>query len=85
MRGKKALTPLVATMILVVFSLIVGTLTMNWGKSYVGSLDEGESIEEVITIDVNEIDTPLKEIQIKYINGEITLEEYLEQQKNLQN
>ena len=62
--NKKALSPLIATMILLVFSLIVGFLTMSWGKDYVSNLEEEPTIE-IISISSEEIDTPLKEIQIK--------------------
>ena len=33
--NKKAVSPLVATLLLIVFSLILGTVTMNLGKAYI--------------------------------------------------
>ncbi len=84
--NKKALSPLVATMILVVFALIIGAITMNWGKNYVEGLEEteGASVKSgTLLIDINDIDTDLKELQIKHITGKITQEEYLEQEKNI--
>jgi len=82
--NKKALSPLVATMILVVFALIIGAITMNWGKSYVESLEETESKDlksGTILIDIEDVDSDLKRLQIKHIRGMITEEEYLQQQE----
>ena len=42
--NKKALSPLMATIILVLFALVIGTITMNLGKDYVN--DIGETKEE---------------------------------------
>jgi hypothetical protein len=33
--NKKAISPLVATVLLIIFSLILGTITMNLGKAYI--------------------------------------------------
>jgi flagellin-like protein len=50
--NKKAVSPLVATVLLIVFSLILGTITMNIGKAYIEGINE---IEE-------ETDNSLKQI-----------------------
>jgi flagellin-like protein len=42
MKGKKAISPLVATVLLIVFSLILGTITMNLGKAYIEGMDTQE-------------------------------------------
>ncbi|MBR9699471.1 hypothetical protein GOV09_03390 [Candidatus Woesearchaeota archaeon] len=78
---KKALSPLVATVLLVVFALIVGTATMSWAnnKATIGEDDNPVSI----VIDFKKVDTPLKRLQIDYITDEITLEEYLEKEQEL--
>lgn len=80
---KKALSPLIATILLVVFALIVGTATMSWGKKYVESLPEEkpESFGSSIVISIDQIDNPLKDLQIRYITDKITLEEYLAKQQ----
>jgi len=83
---KKALSPLIATMLLVVFALVIGTITMNWGKSYVDKIaDEPEtgSIESSIFISINDIDSPLKELQIQHITGRINEAEYKQKEKEL--
>lgn len=84
--NKKALSPLIATIILVVFSLIVGTLTMNWGKSYVEKIsleEEKPAISGTIVINADSIDTPLKELQVEYLTGKITLQQYLAREESL--
>ncbi|HZX45427.1 MAG TPA: hypothetical protein VFF28_07140 [Candidatus Nanoarchaeia archaeon] len=81
--NNKGLSPLLATIMLVVFALIIGTITMNWGKGYIGKLGEAEG--KTIVISPQEIDTPLKQLQIEYITGEITEEEYFAREKELFN
>ncbi|MBU0627976.1 MAG: hypothetical protein KKC75_02210 [Nanoarchaeota archaeon] len=83
---KKALSPLVATLLLVVFALAIGTVTMNWGKSYVEKIKDDVSPGEIsgsVIINTQDIDSPLKEIQLKYLTGKISKEEYLVQEKML--
>ena len=82
-KNKKALSPLVATFLLVAFSLVLGSVVMNIGKSYVERLSEEplQSLSVVISFDM--IDTPLKELQIEYITGKIEIVEYLEKEKDL--
>jgi len=40
--NKKSLSPLVATILLVIFSLAIGTITMNW----LGELTQSQYLEE---------------------------------------
>ena len=83
--GRRALSPLVATILLVVFSLVVGVITMNWGKSYVAKIAE-EPVEEhggAVVLDMGDIDTPLKELQVMHLTGKITQAQYLEQEKSI--
>ncbi len=84
--NKKALSPLVATILLVVFSLAIGTITMNWGKNYVEKINLQE-IEETKTgtliINYRDINTDLKELQIRHILGELTQRQYLEKEAKL--
>jgi hypothetical protein len=59
---------------------------MNWGKSYVDKIaDEPEtgSIESSIFISINDIDSPLKELQIQHITGRINEAEYKQKEKEL--
>jgi flagellin-like protein len=83
MSNKKALSPLVATILLVVFALIIGTATMSWGKNYVENIPEQEhsSVGSSIVIGMEDVDDPLKELQIKYITDRITLDDYLVEEK----
>ncbi len=75
-----------ATLLLVIFAVLVGAVTMSWGKNYVEDIEHKEPVEKLesaIIISIKDIDTPLKDIQIKYITGQISEEEYLEQEKEL--
>lgn len=87
--NKKAISPLIATILLVLFALVLGVITMNWGKSYVESVEEEtpvstvESLSGALIIDVKTLDTPLKDLQIKHITGQLTEEEYLARETEL--
>jgi flagellin-like protein len=81
--NNKALSPLMATIILVLFALVIGTITMNLGKDYVDTIGEEETSQSAIVINMQDVDTPLKQLQIKYITDQISKEEYLTQEKTL--
>jgi len=88
--NRKGLSPLIATVLLVVFALVIGTITMNWGKSYVDKIKEEPEAEEKISgfdsaiiISIKDVDTPLKELQLQHISGKITEDEYIEKEKEL--
>ena len=85
--NRKALSPLIATLLLVVFALVIGTATMSWGKEYVQNLEN--SAESAIPVQTSEIRiplsdvTPLKEIQIKHLTGAYTEEQYYAEEAKL--
>ena len=82
--NKRALSPLVATILLVIFALVIGTITMNWGKTYVEQVAAKEEKSPAsIVIDISSLDDPLKVLQIKYLAGEISKEEYFKEEKKL--
>ena len=81
--NNKALSPLMATIILVLFALVICTITMNLGKDYVDTIGEEETSQSAIVINMQDVDTPLKQLQIKYITDQISKEEYLTQEKTL--
>ena len=82
MTNKKGLSPLVATFLLVVFALLIGTVAMAWGKNYVPP-EIKEKPAAQICVSVSQINTPLKELQVKHITGQISQEQYVEQEKGI--
>ncbi|HLC64568.1 MAG TPA: archaellin/type IV pilin N-terminal domain-containing protein [Candidatus Nanoarchaeia archaeon] len=72
--SKKGLSPLVATVLLVGFALVLGIITMNFGKTL--ALEE-PAAESTITVSVASLDNELKQAQMDYILGRTNLEEYL--------
>lgn len=84
--NRKALSPLMATLLLVLFAIIVGAITMSWGKNYVEDLEHKEPVEKLessIVINIKDIDSPLKQLQIQHITGQISEEEYFEKEREL--
>ncbi|MBW2992904.1 hypothetical protein KY345_06860 [Candidatus Woesearchaeota archaeon] len=49
--GKKAVSPLVATMLLIVFAMVLGIIVMNVGGSYL-ALEEEEHEEAAGVLDI---------------------------------
>ena len=58
--NKRAVSPLIATILLIVFSLILGTITMNLGKAYIEDITEvGAAHDPQDTKDLKYIDNNL--------------------------
>lgn len=51
MIGKKAVSPLVATMLLIVFAMVLGIIVMNVGGSYL-ALEEDAHVEKTSVLDI---------------------------------
>ncbi len=85
--NKKALSPLVATLLLVISALVLGAVTMTWGRAYAEGTEEVAAeepeTESAIIISIKDIDDPLKDLQIDYITNRITKYEYLEKEQEL--
>lgn len=84
--NKKALSPLIATVLLVAFALVIGTITMKWGENYVDEINE-QGKEEIKTgsviLNYQDIDTPLKKLQLDFLAGKYSQEEYLQKEREL--
>ena len=84
--GIRAMRPLVATLLLIGFALFVGTLTMNWGRSYVEDIKGDVSAaarENVVLVELSTINTPLKQLQLEFLLGKMDEREYLVLEKNI--
>lgn len=82
--NRKALSPLIATLLLVFFSLIIGVIAMNLGKWHMQEAEEiTKPLESTIVLSIDILDDPLKSLQIDYMTDEISKEEYLAREKEL--
>jgi flagellin-like protein len=79
MSNKKGLSPLVATILLVVFALVIGTATMSWGNKYVKNNSDNliDDTGPIVIVKGKISNDPLKILQLSYITGNISLEQYL--------
>jgi len=82
MSNKRAMSPVVATLLFIIFSLILGSLVMNLAKNYISNLKEKE-VGVVIMVPKDYVDNELKELQIEYIMNKISYEDYLTKEKEL--
>ena len=62
------LTPLSATIMLLLLAVAIGTVVMSWGGLEVGGHEESPA--------ANTLCDPLNTLKMKYINGDITKEDY---------
>ncbi len=86
LKSKRAMSPLVATILLVVFALAIGTATMSWGKNFApGTTSNLEERSSAVVIPGDKVDNDLKKLQIDYILDKITLNDYLEKEKQISN
>ena len=76
--NKKALSPLIATILLVAFAIALGTIVMGWGKDYVTKLGD---IEQTPITEKQICEDPLVILQIRYARGEISTQEYLQKKE----
>lgn len=77
--NKKALSPLVATLLLVIFAIALGSVVMSWGKEYV---EQAAVVKDVTVQDVGERSV-FEELDERFQKGEITKEQYEELKKIL--
>lgn len=77
--NKKAVSPLIATLLLVIFSIALGSVVMSWGKQYVES---AATPKETTVKDVQKTSI-FEELDQRYAKGEITKEQYLDLKKVL--
>lgn len=66
--NKEGVTPLVATALLILLAIAVGTAAMSWEGSK-NIVSEEKPSEQTLC-------NPINSLKIKYVNGEITEEEY---------
>ena len=87
--NKKGISPLVATLLLVAFALVIGAVTMTWGRNYIEKVQEQpkkdalDALKGAFIIGIEQLDDPLKSIQLQYITGKLTREQYLQREQEL--
>jgi uncharacterized membrane protein len=64
------LTPISATVLFILLAVSIGTMAVGWGGLEVGVHDGDSEISDEMFCD------PANALKIRYINGEITQEEY---------
>tara|TARA_Y100000310_G_scaffold345304_1_gene463559 strand:- start:3422 stop:3673 length:252 start_codon:yes stop_codon:yes gene_type:complete len=81
MMDKKGLTPGVATIILIIFALLLGSLVMAFGEDYVDAVPNSGPKKSTVCVKVSK--DPLKVLQVEYLNGKISKTQYLAREKQL--
>lgn len=67
-----SITPISATVLFILFAVAVGTMAVSWGGF------EIEQQQEPATINDQSFCSPADALKLKFINNEITQEEYKE-------
>lgn len=76
--NKKALSPLMATIILIAFSIGLGAIVMTWGQSYIeenAQFVQGSGECDTVTYDIYEENVCIRDNQVEFYleNGETDL------------
>lgn len=77
--NKRAISPLIATVLLVAFAVALGAVVMSWTS---GVEPEPAGAAAGCIVSSMPID-PLQQLMISYIKGDISKQEYLAREKNL--
>ncbi|MBI4453173.1 hypothetical protein HY636_00855 [Candidatus Woesearchaeota archaeon] len=75
---KRGVTPLMVTIVLIGFAVAVGSIIMSLGGDYVKDIPDTETSQQSKVVCVGTAGEPLKDLMVKYINDEITVEQYLQ-------
>ena len=78
-KNKRAVSPLVATLLLVVFAIAIGSVVMSWSKQY----DQDSSAASEGSVDDAGVNSLLDDLNQRYENGDITKEQFQELKKVL--
>lgn len=82
--NKRALSPLIATVLLIAFAIALGAIVMSLGKNYIQSIST--ELQPAAPTDVCKPGTtgdPLKDLQIQYINNQISRSDYISREKSI--
>ena len=66
MNGKKGVSPLIATVLLIAFAVALGAVVMNWGQSFTKQTIDNTETTQKTTMGCS-FDVSIKEVEI---NGE---------------
>ena len=79
LRSKKALSPLIATVLLVAFAVALGAVVMSWTS---GAPEDVYATGGCLVHSSQNLD-PLAKLQVEYITGQISRDEYLQNEQEL--
>ncbi len=82
--NRRGMSPVMMTLLLVSFSLVVGFAAMTWAQGYESSPPDKTFAESVYVISINDVDTPLKQLQIDHLTRRVSTDEYLRLESELQ-
>ncbi|MDO8740268.1 MAG: hypothetical protein Q7J54_01695 [Candidatus Woesearchaeota archaeon] len=82
--NKRALSPLIATVLLIAFAIALGAIVMSLGKNYIQSIStELQPAQPTEICKTAATGDPLKDLQIQYINDQISRSEYISRESSI--
>lgn len=75
--NKRAISPLIATVLLVAFAVALGAVVMSWTSGVEAEPGAGACVIGAMPSD------PLQQLMISYIKGDVSKQEYLAREKQL--
>jgi flagellin-like protein len=78
--GKRGISPLIATVLLVAFAVSLGAVVMNWAKGTDTGAAETSSFAQTSECLVKgPVSEPLKQVMVNYLQDEISKQEFFSQ------
>ncbi|MBI2128673.1 hypothetical protein HYU07_00390 [Candidatus Woesearchaeota archaeon] len=82
--NKRALSPLIATVLLIAFAIALGAIVMSLGKNYIQSISTDLQPTQAAEIcKTAATGDSLKDLQIQYINNKISRSDYISREKSI--
>jgi flagellin-like protein len=72
--GKRGISPLVATILLVAFAVALGSVVMSWAQGIEEDVAAKGSCNFQCTFD-----EPLQQLMVRYLNGEVNKQQFFQQ------
>tara|TARA_B100000315_G_C14369616_1_gene492353 strand:+ start:266 stop:520 length:255 start_codon:yes stop_codon:yes gene_type:complete len=81
--NSRGLSPLVATITLIVLAILLGALVMAFSEDFVETIPDESEKPKSSTICIRSSQDPLKNLQVEFLEGKISRGEYLTRERLL--
>ncbi|MDP7116490.1 MAG: hypothetical protein QF632_06475 [Candidatus Woesearchaeota archaeon] len=80
--NSRGMSPAVATIVLIIFAILLGSLVMAFGSDYVENLPDEGPKKSTVCVKITGQD-PLKQLQVNYLEGKLSKSQYIAKERQL--